>query len=59
VKLSIGKITFAVLLANVVSACSVTPDFEAENCRTVDYVKANSEQLDGSEVYLRLPQVWV
>jgi hypothetical protein len=28
----------------------VTPDFEAESCRSIDYVKANIEQFDGSEV---------
>jgi hypothetical protein len=28
----------------------VTPDFEAESCKSIDYVRANIEQLDGSEV---------
>jgi hypothetical protein len=47
------KITCVVLLATMgVSACSVAPDFEAESCRSVDYVRANVEQLDGLEVAL-------
>jgi hypothetical protein len=44
------RTTCAVLLTIGIAACSVTPDFEAESCRSIDYVKANIEQLDGSEV---------
>lgn len=40
----------AVLFAITVSACSAMPDFEAEECKSVDDVRANIEQFNGSEV---------
>jgi hypothetical protein len=50
VKLNVRTTICVVMLTIGASACSVTPDFEAESCRSIDYVKANIEQLDGSEV---------
>lgn len=49
-KLNVRTIICVVLLTIGASACSVTPGFEAESCRSIDYVKANIEQLNGSEV---------
>ena len=46
----IRKILCAALTTITVSACSVAPDFEAEKCKSVDYVKANIKQINGSEV---------
>src|SRR5690606_10990238 len=50
VKLNVRTTVCGVLLTIGASGCSVTPDFEAESCRSIDYVRANIEQLDGSEV---------
>lgn len=38
------RTTICVVLSTIgAPGCSVTPGFEAENCRSIDYVKANIE----------------
>lgn len=49
-RLNVRTAICVVLLTIGAPACSVMPDFSAEDCTSIDYVKANIEQLHGSEV---------